>query len=212
MKVTIIQLAMNFLYNVKFKLKAASLIFIIITLVLAAQLWERYRYEKLQKSVTTIYNDRLLPASYIFELTDLLYKNHIFKLKDQKQTNAYRENKREIDSIINLYEKTYLTKEEVDYWKAFKTNLNNYTLNTDSLRSYSSFEIVIKDLHNLNEIQLKEGNLEHKQSKSIIEGSLLSSNFVLVLLITLGLIAVILLGISDRAIYKNAIKGREQLN
>lgn len=203
---------MKFLYNVKFKLKAASLLFIIITLVLAAQLWERYRYDKLQKSVTTIYNDRLLPASYIFELTDLLYKNHIFKLKDQKQTDAYRENKRAIDSIINLYEKTYLTKEEVDFWQSFKQDLNHYTANTDSASSYSSFEIVIKDLHNLNEIQLKEGGIEHKQSKSIIEGSLLSSNFVLVLLITLGLIAVILLGISDRAIYKNAIKGREQLN
>src|SRR5690606_2263308 len=103
--------------------------FVVTALVLSNYLVQR-QYDRLDKQINSIYQDRLMPSHYLFQLQTLLLNKKLMQehgeLKgeiSQRELTRYDEN---IDSIVADYEKTYLTEEETKEWKILRNALARY--------------------------------------------------------------------------------------
>lgn len=63
---------MKWTYSIKNKMTAATLLFAVITIVFINNLVERWNSEKINATITTIFDDRFMVESYIFNI-QLLY-------------------------------------------------------------------------------------------------------------------------------------------
>lgn len=59
---------MKRLYRINNKSRVALLLSVVIVLILLNNLWERKRFSNLEHSIASIYQDRLLPATYLYEI------------------------------------------------------------------------------------------------------------------------------------------------
>lgn len=93
----------------------------IIVCIIGFNLLNRQSYTDLHQSIDTIYEDRLMPAVYIYELSDLLHFNRLYLDRhlrsgercDQKEfSHQIFLNHLKIDSILHHYDQTYLTEHE----------------------------------------------------------------------------------------------------
>lgn len=205
-------------YQIKNRSKAALLLAAVIVLITLNNLWERKRYSSLEHSMASIYQDRLLPSTYLYEISSHLYQKKILLENSAGAADQWSkgigEHDRAIDGLVKNYELTYLTDTEKKQWALFKAHLKTYNreekknLSSSHDASYipvanqylldNSFTAGIASLNHLSQIQAGEGkNLQHR-SKGIIDGSLLASHFEMALLIVMGAIAVALIGIADR--------------
>lgn len=94
--------------------------------------WERHNREQLVSSFETMYADRLIPASEIFHLSNLLYERGrlMEELRQHGQngltTRELDRNTASMDSILRAYENTYLVREETRHLPAYKKALSEY--------------------------------------------------------------------------------------
>ena len=117
----------------KHKIKAAVLLVVTMALLIINNILGTRSYSNLDKSISSIYQDRLMPATYIFEISDHLYQERLLQEQPGPVTS---EGLRLLDShnvaiagLITNYEKTYLTKDEVKHWATFKKDLPEYQFN-----------------------------------------------------------------------------------
>jgi hypothetical protein len=200
-----------FLFRNRFK--ACCLLVIIIVAVLLNNLYNRKKMEDLDKSITSIYQDRLLPATYLFAISNRIYESRMLVTDTLHQNdslvNRLQVLKMETDSLIKAYDHTFLTSNEEVSWNQFKTNCNqfwevvgeNLSIDIRSLEKdqwvQEAFNQTMHELIALTDIQIGEGKLLHSGSHILVNDSLLSSKLEMALLIVLGLIALILLSIAD---------------
>jgi hypothetical protein len=110
-----------------------------------------------------------------------------------------------IDDIIIQYENTKLTEAESRYFKSFKENIRalqeqeNLFLNRSGAPSLSAKESINKhfneaslNLGHLSAIQVSEGKMLNEQSKKIVAGSSLLTQFEMAIVIVIGLIILVL--------------------
>jgi hypothetical protein len=126
---------MKWSFVIQEKLKAAILLGGIMALIIGATLISRYNVEGIDQSFSSIYKDRLVPATTILYLTENLYRkrlsleNYLFSeaqespVRVKAQLDAYDKS---IDSLIRLFEKTYLVDEEARSLQVFKTQITKY--------------------------------------------------------------------------------------
>lgn len=202
---------MKWAYHVKDKIKAAGVLAIIMVVILFSNISDRKSFSALGNSVTSIYQDRLMPSSYIFEITDRLYKKrllqeHATHYNAAPLTNTGQAYDREIATLIKEYEATVLTKQEKQKWIQFKNSLYQYnTLSANTgftTQATQSFDQTIQYLGALNKIQVGEGNSLRKSSQTIIDGSSILSYLEIVSLIVLGIFTLILLSVADTTLLK----------
>ncbi|QEH42213.1 MCP four helix bundle domain-containing protein [Chitinophaga sp. XS-30] len=205
-------------FQVRNKFKICCVLIVIIVLVLLNNLRSRKHISRLDKSVSSIYQDRLLPATYLYEISNRLYQKRLM-LEEKSGLQAgwasWKEEKdKEIDSLVKIYDNTYLTKEEKEQWTRFKQQLKRYTemenagftemsdsMHLSATREGSldeHFRQSVALLNNLAVIQAGEGKNLQTGSHDIASGSVLGSHLEMVLLIILGLMALILLSMSDK--------------
>lgn len=205
-------------FQVRNKFKICCVLIVIIVLVLLNNLRSRRHISRLDKSVSSIYQDRLLPATYLYEISNRLYQKRLM-LEEKSGLRAgwasWKEEKdKEIDSLVKIYDSTYLTKEEQEQWTRFKQQLKRYTEMenagfaemSDSMHLSAASEGSLDEqfrqsvalLNNLAVIQAGEGKNLQTGSHDIASGSVLGSHLEMVLLIVLGLMALILLSMSDK--------------
>ncbi|WP_298737947.1 MCP four helix bundle domain-containing protein [uncultured Chitinophaga sp.] len=180
-------------FQVGTRFKICCVFIVIIVLVLLNNLRERRNMSRLDQSISSIYKDRLLPATYLHRIANHLY--------EQKLTGG-EGHLAAIDSLVTVYETTYLTPDEKKKWSSFKAHLSGYRTQTakgDSLGSQSEFRETIADLIGLSNIQIGEGKNLETDSHKVLSGSVLSSQLEMTLLIILGLLATILLFMLDTA-------------
>ncbi|WP_298708910.1 MCP four helix bundle domain-containing protein [Chitinophaga sp.] len=179
--------------QLKTKFKVCCVFIVIIVLVLLNNLRERRNINRLEQSVTSLYNDRLLPATYLFGIANHLYEQRL------KGNDGHTE---AIDSLIIIYETTYLTPDEKKQWSSFKSHLSAYrqlAASGDTLAMLHQFQETVINLNTLSGIQIGEGKNLQTDSRDIASGSSLSSRLELTLLIILGVLAIVLLGLSEKA-------------
>ncbi|MFD2886614.1 MCP four helix bundle domain-containing protein [Chitinophaga cymbidii] len=207
-------------FQIRNKFKICCVLIVIIVLVLLNNLRSRKNISRLDESVSSIYQDRLLPATYLYEISNRLYQKRLMLEEKAGLPEDWMALKKardgEIDSLVQAYDSTYLTKNEQTLWLRFKEQLQRYNrlesasftlatgpggLSVDGEVSLDEgFRQTVTLLNNLTEIQVGEGKNLQTGSHNIASGSVLSSHLEMTLLIVLGVMAVILLSMSDKHI------------
>lgn len=214
---------MKWAYSVKHKLKAAFVLTGIIVVILLSNFSERRSFSNLDNSMVSINNDRLKPANYIFGISSNLYRkrllhdDNVVQSQEQLQAQASQHN-RSIALLMKDYETTYLTKEEKKQWNTFKQNLQEYNNleaswlrlhahNTEAALAMHStidrqFDVTMQTLDKLSSIQVGEGDNLAKNSHSMVSSTLALSYLEISLLIVLGIFALVILSVSDNALFR----------
>lgn len=193
---------MKWIYRFKHRVQAAFLLAIIIGIVSTKNIWDKRNVNELGDSFSSVYEDRLLVESYIYSLSDHLYRKKIgmeaCNAQDVK-INTHTQN-RAISSILTDYEKTKFTDEERIYFAQLKNHIHEMirietqAMEQDALEASfrkeldTQFTAAINNLHHLSAIQVMEGKLLNDNSRKIMAGSAILTRFELVILICIGLL------------------------
>lgn len=197
----------------KEKRRIVVVLLTILVLALINNFVSRQQYGDLTNNISSIYKDRLIPAGYIFSMSDLLYQKKILlqAMPEDNLLAQLEQHNLEMTGIIEAYEATYLTKEEQRQWKNFRQHLQHYNeaealavsaaAYTDKERLHSSFGQALQSLKQLNETQTNEGMRLQNDSKAIINSTVMQAYLEVSLLFILGIIGLMLLTISEKTVY-----------
>lgn len=193
------------------------------SLILVTELMENRNLKKIDSDFSSLYEDRLVPASQMYELSELLHeKQLIFELLNEQNFRLSEENlqkikteNREINAILSKYETTYLVKEEEQYLASLKENLHKYQeveaeilyhLKNENYgnaqllinsEARESFGMVSENLHRLAQLQPEIGKelLSHYQASFGNSSTLYY--FQIALTILMGVFVLRLLGLAN---------------
>jgi hypothetical protein len=203
---------MKWVFGITHKYKAALILFAVMAIILANNLWERSNLAQMNESCSTIYKDRLVPAVYVVHLTDQFYKKRLIvegKLRDQNHlsdpgySKELEHHNMKIDSLLSDFNQTYLVDAETDLLKNLRDELTNYNDlekqmitkaklgevdHLTKVRYTSAFSQIKNELMGLTSIQLSVGEEEHQKSMSNAAQANLSATIEVVMLILLGVI------------------------
>ncbi|GAA4392996.1 MCP four helix bundle domain-containing protein [Hymenobacter koreensis] len=208
---------MNLLHRIHHKAKPAIIFLVVMLIVLGTSMVEKRLMHDMNTSVTSLYKDRLHPATGLFQLNDLMYakrqllEQYLAQPQAQLRQHTYIQiagRNVQIDSLISRYESTYLVAEENRVFGEFKANLRQYNEVEKQLLSASAavtpadaqklnreFDAIHGELARLSQIQLQVGQ-ELSDGSAAIEGNatLLSNvQIALVVLLTLAIQQALLL-------------------
>jgi hypothetical protein len=216
---------MKWLYAVQQKMRVALLLAVILLLVFLKSLVDRHNVSELGDSFSSIYEDRLVVESYIYKLSDHLYQKQLLMeqcSQGDRQMLASRiaHHNQAIFRLIQEYEKTRLTTQELTFFERFKKNMKEMVALEDQfLNSQNTAEATMLDvqfvtatqnLNQLSSIQVEEGKNMTNQSQRIIAGSTMLTQFELAMLIVIGLIIQALIFASKSMVPK--VTQNHQLN
>lgn len=187
---------MKSLYHIKNHIKISLGLFVLLVTIILTSLVEKQNLKIIDQSFSSIFADRLIPATDIFFITDQLYERRLqlqsFLLAPEGAKAHTPELKGEnnfIDSLLNKYEDTYLVENEVvclkgllEKWEQYKTQEETIlTLAGDNQQAEAIalfnatennlFKSMIMDLHLLTKIQSQVGQDLTQVSKSNISSS-----------------------------------------
>lgn len=214
---------MKWAYIIKYKLRAAAVLLVIMTTIFFGNLYERKNFNTLDKSISSIYQDRLMPATYIYELSNHLYRKRLLQEhyteynREQLQLKVAKHDAA-IHSLLAEYEKTYLTEEENIHWTALKSALYNYNKQYDialanirkevpglnNRQLTYDFNKTMAELDALSKIQAGVGHKIEKDSHAIVTSSVLPAYFENSMLVILGIICIVLFSVTDNRILQQA--------
>lgn len=199
---------MNWAFGIKQKIAAAILLGVTFLLIFFKNRMDRQHVVSLNSSFLSVYEDRLLVESYIYQLSELLHEKKEFIDNCERQgrifdsSNVVLQNTK-IRSLIVDYEKTKITREEAVAFHKLKESLNriislesDYILLLDKTSELPPIHNALQDefrrsidhLRQLSAIQLSEAKKLLVQSKKIMDGADLWSELEFAVLIILALI------------------------
>jgi hypothetical protein len=216
---------MKDLYSIKPK-KRKRLILILsafFALLLITEFIEKRSLKSIDKDFSSLYQDRLLPASQMYELSELLHEKRMLfeNIKDDgefitqlnlKEFEAYNT---QIDQILQDYGQTYLVDKEEVYFEDFKKHYEEYLVLENTIlenlqeedlstaiylinkNGNDYFKILNLDLHNIASIQPEVGEqlMAHYKTSSGITSLLYY--FKIALTIIIGIFVLRLLGLEQ---------------
>ncbi|PRX43362.1 MCP four helix bundle domain-containing protein [Salegentibacter salegens] len=216
---------MKDLYSIKPK-KRKRLILLLsafFALLLITEFIEKRSLKSIDQDFSSLYQDRLLPASQMYELSGLLHeKRMLFEdIKDNGEYNASFNLKEikaynsQIDQVLLDYGQTYLVEREEVYFEDFKKHYKEYLVLENTIlenlkeEDFSTaiylinknandyFKILNLDLHNIASIQPEVGEqlMAHYKSSSGITSLLYY--FKIALTILIGIFVLRLLGLEQ---------------
>jgi hypothetical protein len=198
---------MKWAFTIQQKVKAALMLGVVFLMVFAKNWFDERNVAKLGNSFASVYEDRLLVESYIYQLSDHLYQKKIMLDNCSAAENLmHLQTKIEthnaaIDQLVLDYGKTKLTPSETTSFSAFKENIGAIknlestfleVARTGKLTSPTElnkrYGLAVKNLHELSQIQVTEGKILNDKSKQIIAGSSILTQLELAILIGIGLL------------------------
>ena len=218
---------MKWAFGIRRKVSAALLLAAIFVLVFVKNMVDSSRVTELGHSFSSVYEDRLMVESYIYKLSEHLFRKKIMidTCEDQSTAAVIKPlidgHTDAIESIIADYEKTRLTEAEAKYFSLFKENVRQlissereYLQATDPRKRSSAkanidtvFNDASANLGRLSAIQVSEGKILNDHSKKIVAGSSLLTQFEMGILIAIGLMILVLVFESSSVFTRSA---REQ--
>ena len=209
---------MKWTYSIQQKSKTAVLLMVVVATIIGCNFLEKKFFTDINKSVSSIYNDRLIPAAELFHANDIMYKKRLIleKYLINPGQQDYRSVKgqlvthnAQIDSIILAIETSYLVDEESNYLHHFKRSVNRYNqleevylaraenlaLPADTYEKEMDpiFKAIHDDLVLMSSIQTSVGKELLNGSENISSGANLISNLqmaivMIVMLVVYGLL------------------------
>ncbi len=142
---------MKWTFIIQQKLKLSLLLGCIVFLIIITILIEKQNIRDMDKSMTSIYNDRLIPATDIFYLTQKIFTKQLLIerflnydssfLADALKTR-FRAQNDSVQLLITRFEKTYLVENETKYLSLFKNTLTEYNLEEERLLQIAGTESI----------------------------------------------------------------------
>jgi len=201
---------MRFPIQLQYKMQIGLALTILMTAIVINNISSRYNLAHAGNSVTAIYNDRLLAATYLFELTSNLHKKEMLSYQPVPEEKATLINNN-MAALVHKYEGTMLTRRESALWKTFKLNLHQYDQAFASGQPKAhSFEKAANTLKALSDLQAREGNSLYRDTRSSLSATTLGSHLEIILAILTGIVALFLVGISKKTL--NAFTESSSLN
>jgi predicted transcriptional regulator len=193
----------------KRRISAFLIIGLLLVFLYGKNLLERRSFRAVSGTLSTVYEDRLLVESYIFQISEKLFK--IQRLVDHCNINYdYTKVIAEISAqeqvilkLIGSFEATELTTEEATLLTDFKRiiekdlSIKSYQLlyndssgvNVEQVKVYDQkIARAQQDLDKLSNIQLEEGDKLVSKAKTLINRSQIWAQFELALLLILVLV------------------------
>lgn len=182
---------MRWIYFVKEKYKLAVYLTAIFISIIIANLFEKSQTNEVDKSLISMYNDRIIPAKDISMILGHLYENQLLIQDHIHSSNPLRYkliekeldlNNQKTDSLIVRFANTFLVEEEATELNKYKNKIHLYRgmqndivtmsgkgLKTESLAYYHqhsqhTFQGVIEHMHRLADIQATVGQELYKTS------------------------------------------------
>jgi hypothetical protein len=196
------------------KIKVALVLTILIAMIFGKNLLERKNFNELGDSFISFYEDRLMVESYIFSISEKLFRikllvNHCEFESDYShvidEIIAYEEG---ILTLVHEFENTKLTITEegflTDFKKIIQENLriadyaslysDSSGINEMKVKEYNSYiERAILDLEKLSQIQLEEGKILAMNSDKVVNRSKIWAQFEVAALVILLVIIYLLI-------------------
>ncbi|KAA9356187.1 MCP four helix bundle domain-containing protein [Larkinella humicola] len=206
---------MKWSFVIQQKIKAAFLLTGIMVLIVLSTFLSRSNINDIDKSFSSIYQDRLIPAVDMVYLIENLYTKRLLVEKHLTSTTtstpaeikAFLKTKNQsIDSLIRNYEKTFLITEEAKSLHAFKNRVAEYALLENRILRLSqsgnkeagsvvfngkgsrTFQQAILCLNELTNIQYTEGQSLMNESKTESSQFNLISSLQIAIAIVIGLL------------------------
>lgn len=207
---------MEWMYNLKSKMTVALLLLTVLGLVIVINFSERNNSTKINNAISSIYEDRLVVESYIFQ-----YVHHFQNVTDIAENPEHTTAQKheliatplsKINGLNELYWKTKLTDEEKSSFTKFADlckKISESSSSSDFIMTKQLAKDAIHILHDLSSIQVSEAKLQMENVNSLYNFSTLSSHFEVAILIIIALIIQALV-FSSKAI--NSIKAPKQFN
>lgn len=220
---------MKWAYSIRRKISAALLLTAIFTLLFVKNLVDSKNVAQLGNSFSSVYEDRLVVESYIYRMSEHLFRKKFMLDTCSSGASAARiqpvvtEYNTRIAALINDYEKTRLTEAEAGYFEAFKKNVarlrdheasyfRNAEVDAAKIRGMinAEFNQASTNLDRLSSIQLAEGKILNERSKKIVAGSSILTKLEIGILIAIGLMVLVLVFESTTRFFPG--RGKESLN
>lgn len=186
---------MKWIFSIQQKSKAALALFIVLGMVFISNLIERHNTQKINHALTSIYDDRLVVESYIFD-----YAAHLRNMEDILESGATGHSDKvlmlsapilDIQELNNAYKKTRLTPEEELQFSQFENMTERIFWNVSASR-FDESATLVKDagsmLPSLSAIQISEAKIQKLHAEKIISNARLFSQFEIAVLIVISLI------------------------
>lgn len=190
-------------YIIKNKARMVLALAVLTAMLLLANWNGRDNVKELDKTLTSIMNDRLLPATFVHEISNRLYENKLAAASGSDVQAKIKANYTAIEVLAKKYEATELTRDESAKWKTFRTQLRSLqaqeTNNTEHV-----FVQALQSLDQLMAIQVGESSRLLQSGQRSISSSILTANFGAVICIALGLFIMVLLSAREQLILRPA--------
>ena len=215
---------MKWAFAIQRKIRLAIALAVMMLLVILFSLLESYNVSRISKSFNSIYEDRLIPAVDLYsisahiqtkrnKLVTFLFTDNISS--DEIRTVLSSENK-QLDTLINKYENTYLVKAETNHLQNLKKNLKiferdelllisaaaesrEFAINLYLNTTVKLYDEIDKDLIELTRVQSEIGKELLAESVKSQSSSSFISQLQIIVAIILGLIIMILI-ITDKQV------------
>lgn len=204
---------MKWAYGIRRKISAAMLLAAIFVLLFVKNMVENNNVSRLGSSFSSVYEDRLLVESYIYRMSDHLFRKKIM-IDSASTPSAILALKPAVDNyntaildIIDRYKQTKLTTAEQIYFEDFCRNATALielegayfkavgdVEQAESIKGRigTQFNEASTNLDRLSGIQVSEGKLLNETSQKIVAGSSLLTQFEVGILIAIGLMIFVL--------------------
>ncbi|MEO9503245.1 MCP four helix bundle domain-containing protein [Nonlabens ulvanivorans] len=183
------------------KIKWSVGLFLVIALILATNFIDRNNFKRVQDSVSTIYEDRLVAKDLIYDIQLEIHEKEL--LIALNNTTAYLSQKNkaqdELNDSMTQFSTTKLTLEEEKVFNNLQTELAAlFTLENatdftavngqDNSRLQQQLDLINETLLKLSDIQIKEGNRQMHIGKKAMASMELLTQMEVWIMIVLGVI------------------------
>lgn len=187
--------------RLRYKTRIGMLLGVLMLSLLLNNLASRASIERMERTANSVYADRLMPSTFIFELREHLERSRALAASPpDRNARLLREREQHrlaIAELIRKYEQTVLTDEERAEWKAFKLHLRQFQASQAGADAH--FEQTLKSLNHLSHIQAGEGKHLQANMHALVNASALRSYLEIAIIIAIGGITLALIGFSKGA-------------
>jgi hypothetical protein len=199
---------MNHFHKLRYQTRVALLLAVLLSALLLNNIAGRASFNRMEQTAAAIYEDRLMPATYLFELREHLEAERELSRATEKNTETEHQQEQHrlaIADIITRYEKTELTPEERSEWRFFRHHLELFQAAGLSQAGASRhFEQSIRSLNHLSLIQAGEGKHLRADMHQMVSSSALMSYFEFAIILVIGGITLSLIGFSKSMFEQSA--------
>ncbi len=187
------------------KIRWAASILLVFFIVLVTNLIDRDNFKRLNYSVRTIYEDRIVASDLLFEMAMVINEKQIAIILNDSLDfqKKYEKANLDLNNLIERYEQTRLTENEQFVFNRLKDDIINlkrleqsYTFSdhTDATNLLQNIEEITQHLYDLSKIQLEEGKRQVSLSNQAMDTiDLLTQGEIVFLVLMAILIQVIIL-------------------